>query len=54
MIAKLARLEFEFFTRPSKSNFLRVYQEKTPAKKRALSQNYLPRKEFIVWGKMLK
>ncbi|RLC33818.1 MAG: hypothetical protein DRH32_00225, partial [Deltaproteobacteria bacterium] len=26
MIAKFARLEFELFTRPSKSDFLRVYQ----------------------------
>jgi len=25
MIAKFARLEFELFTRPSKSDFLRVY-----------------------------
>jgi len=26
VIAKFARLEFELFTRPSKSDFLRVYQ----------------------------
>jgi hypothetical protein len=26
MIAKFARLEFEFFTRPSKPDFLKVYQ----------------------------
>jgi len=26
MITKFARLEFELFTRPSKSDFLRVYQ----------------------------
>ena len=26
MITKFARLEFEFFTKPSKSDFLRVYQ----------------------------
>jgi hypothetical protein len=27
MITKFARLEFELFTRPSKSDFLRVYQK---------------------------
>jgi len=26
MIAKFARLEFELFTKPSKSDFLRVHQ----------------------------
>jgi hypothetical protein len=26
MITKFARLEFEFFTKPSKSDFLRVHQ----------------------------
>jgi len=26
MITKFARLEFELFTKPSKSDFLRVYQ----------------------------
>jgi len=31
MIAKITRLEFELFTRPSKSDFLRVHQFWVPA-----------------------
>ncbi len=30
MITKFARLEFELFTKPSKSDFLRVHQSSTP------------------------
>ena len=41
MIAKFARLEFELFTRPSKSGFLRVYQYLFPTPACCLGLKYL-------------